>query len=670
MRKVGNTVLHSRSYSLIAIISLLLLSQSCGVGKSVYAPQSLVDEKITAAQRNGRILTSLCLKYSKIDLGGKVFYVDFETPVIIAANKQLTLVNGTLVFCGSRGFSFDDGSALYAEKVHFKTEPNVKTYLLGIKNDKVKVKEISFNDCHFIGNIVSRIKFQSEPNSMRGIEKLVIKGCYSDTYSADRHKVGAKFWIENGGYNKGCFIEKNRAVNMVGPFVYLSDRKSLLNRYNADIVIKDNYFSGATDVSLNEYHCAVLIESMKCHFSGNTIEGFVNANTGERATAYDSYISSNELYYENNTIRDICAISDGKGKRAYCEWGKSKAVRDAKQYSCRVFKGNVFVNNIESLTSNYGVKKSDDYRVALFHFSTPFDLLDVENNKFSFVGGRIEYPEHGQHIRSVKSIKVSGNVFEANSSAGSLLYCSADDSKTESIQIIGNSFNFQKGIVGLCHFSQNKGYGYGAIMIKDNVSTTGFSFSGFSSESLAFENNISKADDQAQKAVYYDLTDCKSYMIKLDKVYNSPSQGIPDIFTGMNGKGTIVYHINNLKNLPYVQFRVPYDAGNYICTVRYKDKSGKLVSSDMSEYAVQTKGASASMVTKKFLRKASGDAVTVDRKKMEGNPLLLAKKGIASCLQFDDKAKLSIVQISGHHSSWPEFDFDTSYGVDLIFETK
>lgn len=670
MRKVGNTVLHSRSYSLIAIISLLLLSQSCGVGKSVYAPQSLVDEKITAAQRNGRILTSLCLKYSKIDLGGKVFYVDFETPVIIAANKQLTIVNGTLVFCGSRGFSFDDGSALYAEKVHFKTEPNVKTYLLGIKNDKVKVKEISFNDCSFTGNIVSRIKFQPEMSRIGGIERLVIKGCTSDTHPADRHKAGAKFWIENGSYNKGCLIEKNRAVNMVGPFVYLSDRSPLLSRYKADIVIKDNYFSGATGVSLNEYHCAVLIESMKCHFSGNTIEGFVNSNTGESATAYDSYLSCNELCYENNTIRDICAISDGNGKRAYCEWGKSKAVRETKQYSCRVFKGNVFENKIGSLASNYGVKKSGDYRVSLFHFSTPFDLLKVEDNKFVFDGGQIEFPQHSQHIRSVKDIRVVGNVFEANSSKGSLLYCNADNGKTETIQLSGNSFGFQKGLVGLCHFSQNKGYGYGTIVIKDNVSATGFSFSGFSAESLVFENNISKADDQAEKAVYYDLTNCKSYVIKLDKVYNSASQGSPDIFTGMNGKGTIVYHINNLKNLPYIQFRVPYDAGNYICTVRYRDKSGKIVSSDMSEYVIRTKGATENIASKKYLRKASGDAVAVSRTKTESNPLLLAKKGIASSLQFDDKTKQSIVQISGHHSTWPKFDFDTSYGVDVIFETE
>ena len=85
---------------------------------------------------------------------------------------------------------------------------------------------------------------------------------------------------------------------------------------------------------------------------------------------------------------------------------------------------------------------------------------------------------------------------------------------------------------------------------------------------------------------------------------------------------------------------------------------------------IRTKGATENIASKKYLRKASGDAVAVSRTKTESNPLLLAKKGIASSLQFDDKTKQSIVQISGHHSTWPKFDFDTSYGVDVIFETE
>lgn len=669
MRIVGSIVWRNRPYRLLYIVLLCLLSQACGVGKSVYAPGSLVEDRISAAQGNGRTLKVLCSKYSKIDLGGKTFYLEFDSPVDIAANKQLSIVNGTLVFCGARGFSFNDGSSLLAEKVHFKTNPKVKTYLIGIKNDKVKVKEVSFVDCHFTGNIVSRIKFNPATDRMGGIEKLVIKGCFSDTHHVDRHEAGAKFWIENGGYNKGCVIEGNRAVNMVGPFVYLSDRSSLLNENKANVVIKNNYFSGATGVSLNEYHCAVLVEVIKCHFIGNTIEGFVNSNTGESATAYDSYLSCNELYYENNTVLDVCAISDGGGKRAYCEWGKSKAIRDSKQYSCRVFKGNVFENNIETLASTYGVKKSGDYRVSLFHFSIPFDLLDVENNKFSFVGGQIEFPEHGLHIRSVRDIKVIGNEFVANTSSGSLLYCSADAGKTESIRITGNSFGFQKGVVGLCHFSQNKGYGYGTILMKDNTSSTGFSFSGFSAENLTFEHNTSFADEQAQKAVYYDLTDCESFFVRINKVFNVANQNCPDIFCGINGKGTIVYHINNLKNIPYIQFRVPYSAHDYTFIIRYKDNMGEIVSSEMSEYDVLTKVATGSMTSKKYLRNARGEFVVVDRNKTEGNPFDLAKKGIASSLQFDDNSQRSVIQVSGHHSTWPMFDFDSSYGLDIIFKT-
>lgn len=649
---------------ILSIFAFCLSLYACVTTKGIDVSNYLVKNDINAARSNSYELERICSESAMLNLKGGVYYIDFEHAAIIPENVNLEFYNGTLVFQSGKGFFLSEGCSFKSKDVIFRTKPETKLLLLGIVSDNINIEEIAFDDCAFKGNVMTRIKFNPTENKIGGINRFYIRNCTGDFYEEDKNTIMGNFWIENGGYFEECEIANNRIKNMVGPFIYLSDRNPLLNQFEASVSVHDNDFSGAKGVSINSYHCATLIETMKCMFYNNAIYGFVNANTGNGATAYDSYLSCNELYYDNNVIENICAISDTLGKRGYCEWGKSKEVRDTSRFSCRVFRNNRFNNDPVRLRT-YGVNDPIDYKVSIFNFATSFDSLIVDNNHYVFNEGCIAFPHTTKHIRSVQNIMICNNEFTAQTCTGSLIYGNTDQRQTKSIRILKNYFNIQDRIVSLSSFSENRGYGCKKMIIEGNISSTGFAFSAFNTDYFSFKNNISYADEKAPWPTYYNFEYCKSFNIQINKCYNTDTQVSPDIFYGMTGNGGIKYHVNNIKSLPYIQFRVPFEANNYSLALKYRSNEGNIEESSISEYSTKTNG----LELRHINIPAKGDFVT-QRLDNETNPFLLAKKGIGSSLKFDSNSQQSIIQISGYHSTWPELDFDASYGIDLMFEIK
>lgn len=615
---------------------------------------------MSSAVTNAEKLSVVCERGGVLILDG-TFYVNFANHPEIGKKAKFRIKGGRLVFTGGKGFVLDDGSALSFDNVTMETISGVKLYLFNAKDKETRVDEISLTSCKIIGNILSRVKFEPSKKKKGGINTLSIICCEVDAHESDRYDMLARFWIENGGYFDKCVIERNDVRNMVGPFVWLSDRSALLTDGVSPCIVQDNTFVGAQQVSINSYHCATLIEVRQCYYRRNKISNFVNQSSANSATAYDNYLSCNELYYEDNTVRNIGAVSDAEGKRAYCEWGKSKAVNHLSVFSCRVFKGNYFCNTASELREA-GVHCENDMKVSLFNFSTPFDELLVEDNTFTFDGGTIAFPQHALHVRSVKKIELSRNHFVAQRYTGSLVYCSADSNPVRGIEIKDNEFVSGDSRVVLTSFAEKKGHGIGSLTITGNKCSTGFSFNATNIRKVVYRDNETSNDGTSIVPVYYDFTGCEEAEVEISKHFPNAVHQCPDIFVGVGSGSHITYHVDNLKNVPYVQFRVVDD---YELSLAFKQK-GQYVKRVFTEQTVATRGA--------LNRERKLDGKRIDASTLKGNrvsnPLQVAKLGIDNSIEVDEESTTKTIQISGRHSTWKNLQLDVDYGIDIVLDVQ
>jgi hypothetical protein len=109
------------------------------------------------------------------------------------------------------------------------------------------------------------------------------------------------------------------------------------NYRSCPLYVTDNVFEGPYRVqdAEKDYRCAILYEGPEIHFKRNTVKNIA----GNYKEIYDTYLTAQKVYYEDNTVRNVFKAPVPRGSEVYYmagayvfEWGKSKQCNGTKDW--------------------------------------------------------------------------------------------------------------------------------------------------------------------------------------------------------------------------------------------------------------------------------------------------------------------------------------------------
>lgn len=445
----------------------------------------MIQDDVSFASLNASILETLIRNKYNIIFDGK-YYLDIESPIEI--DYALNIKGGILHFIGKneRVFYFSNNKSntgFTADGVSFIATTN--KYLIhnvDTKMGAIIIDNIIFRNCIFSNFSICRIHFEDiDSNSTKyGINRFIISNCYSECNLTNIQILDCVFWkeftISNNRFTKcqntDIYTSFHQGIhtNPGGSDIYKYAEDNIMNTCTQ--IIENNEFIHEIAYNNTDYCCAVLTLSKKVIFRDNHIENVINIldeSHNEVAWLSDCYLSSNEVYFYNNIIKNIATAVPSSQTDKF-ELGKSE-IYPLKKYNIKSVRH--YYNNTWTIDKDYLISlgiKIDNVVPRILKFDYSVDIVRWENNLIdikdiaikgtparivklslkenSIYCKEIQYPL----IRSKKSttkctVEITSNNFViTNTTRRNQIYqqivSSASNTGKDDIYIQNNKFNF------------------------------------------------------------------------------------------------------------------------------------------------------------------------------------------------------------------------------------
>lgn len=375
------------------------------------------------ATRNNHIIDLICAMPSKKLILTNLYYITGKRNVIGA----VVIEGGCLQFANNAPtksyFDMKEHSSLTLNEVRvIGTGDNGKRLISTENTLDYQIDEIIIKNCDFFACVVVNIdnvankKFTT--SSPFGIKRFVVKNNKFDdirwnTILLNNCVISDEMTVE-GNFVNG-FIGQFISIGQTNSYSYNTNNK----KYQAEFIVRNNTFIGRPYATTDsgEYFCPCLFEGNRVIMDGNIIKNVIAVGTNY---AYDSYVSSNEYYFTNNTVINVTNFRLVKSNSPRSEIFKSKGrgfVREAignKWY--------IDYNEIEDIVISYGFTIPDGFSVVkeqmIFNFTSKNDYLNFSDNTIELKGGVLSMsPSSCALVEAV----INRNTFKLDSTTGSLM---------------------------------------------------------------------------------------------------------------------------------------------------------------------------------------------------------------------------------------------------------
>lgn len=361
----------------------------------------MIQNDVSFASLNASILETLIKNKYNIIFDGK-YYLNIEFPIEI--DYALNIKGGILHFIGKneRVFYFsnhENYTGFTADGVSFIATTN--KYLIhnvDTKMGAITIDNIIFRNCVFSNFSICRIYFEDiNSNSTKyGINRFIISNCYSECSLTNIQILDCVFWkefiISNNRFTKCQYVDiytsshHSISTNPEEPGAYKYAEDNIMNTCTQ--IIENNEFIHEIAYNNTNYCCAVLTLSKKVIFRDNYIENVINIlDESSSGTAYDCYLSSNEVYFYNNIIKNIAVVNLSSNTPSnYLEFGKSK-INPLKKYNIKSIRH--YYNNIWTIDKDYLISlgiKIDNIVPRILGYDDIIDTVIWENNLIDIKG--------------------------------------------------------------------------------------------------------------------------------------------------------------------------------------------------------------------------------------------------------------------------------------------
>lgn len=301
-------------------------------------------------------------------------------------------------------------------------------------------------------------------SNKKGIGSLIIRNCYINT-------PGDVFVIDNTVFWEECVCENNRIFGLAGTTFYFAYTNEYENNVSnmancCHIYICGNTFKGTNTANTSGYLGAAVIEARVVIFKDNYLEDIINTATESKGggTCYDAYLSCQEVYFINNTIKNMMSYSIDNAEKPQCEIGKSKSLQDEGAFNCRVYKDNVWLVDGDYFLS-LGAKEEDLY-TNYFAFTSPMKNVVIENNVIKYTGKASL--NGGVSSHEIEAINFSFNNIDAYEIRG--YFFASRQVLTKRYEFVNNKINSRnRALIFRCPTTTGNITVNEKALIKDNV---------------------------------------------------------------------------------------------------------------------------------------------------------------------------------------------------------
>lgn len=305
--------------------------------------------------------------------------VNIQKSLFIEGNENTIYVHNF------NGFTVAEDFTACNIKVIAYEIPSSQNSIFAVFRDVNCVSNCTISSCHFNGKIrvVNNLKLTNEELS-KFFKEILIENC---TFENVVYTNGGTLVINFSDTNFVNFTLQNNSVhNFYSQFLsagitnnssHVSNISNFCALHGRNLIVRGNHVDCDLDWKPWEkgyvdsaYFCFVLAEQGYCLYEGNNISNIIGYTSSN--AVYDSYLSVNDLIYQNNKIENCLNIHPSQ---AYNQVMKSKEC-----YGVRVYTGNIFTT---TNLSDFFTEIEDSPRVILFHLNSDVQKIDISNNIFN-----------------------------------------------------------------------------------------------------------------------------------------------------------------------------------------------------------------------------------------------------------------------------------------------
>ncbi|MBI9014046.1 MAG: hypothetical protein JEZ08_17560 [Clostridiales bacterium] len=299
----------------------------------------------------------------------------------------------------------------------------------------IKIDSIVIKNSNFEGNI-SAYRIAGNGNVDPNTSDVVVDQFVFDNNTV-RNTYTTFLLIKDIPYNN-IEITNNNITNF--KYIFASLFLTNENEYNPELfslrknlLIQNNYVTseddwwGADSGSL--YHTFVLAEGDKVEYSGNTVE---NLKSKIDVALYDTYLSCNEVLYENNIWKNNIVFDADKQHNAFL---KSK---NGSEPLIRYYRNNTFIVE-KDFATKFGYDE-DTLFVYFISLENRAEYYEITNN--SFEGYHIKFPAS---TRFIENLVFENNTITADKMSGSVVHLQTNDEfETGTIEFSHNTIDVKE----------------------------------------------------------------------------------------------------------------------------------------------------------------------------------------------------------------------------------